>query len=561
VLENGQPARTIAVDDEATTNENSATTINVVANDSDPDGEAFDLIGPLNGTTNEGGTFSRVGTTSFTYTPPAGFVGTDTFTYTITDGVATVTVVVNDVNEDPTAVDDSATTQENVPVNISVLANDSDPDGDTPTLDFSSVNNGDNGTAIPNADGTITYSPNFGFVGTDTFTYTIEDGRGGTDVATVTVTVTPGQTGNQAPIAVDDFANTPENVPVAINLLGDDSDPDGDDIDFAGDTSGTTAQGGTFSQTGVVSFTYTPPTNFVGTDTFTYTITDGELTDTATVTVVVNNVNQDPIAGDDSATTEFQTPVTINVLDNDSDPDGDPLTVAPDTTSPSNGSVVVNGDGTITYTPNDGFSGTDTFTYFVNDGNEASDSATVSVVVNDEVIVDAPNVTSTVINGGNIQRSEIQAVEFTFDQDVEFADFAAAVSVTGPEGEVDIPNGNFEYDSESKTLTVTLTGLINVNGDYSISLDSSQIYEAGNPSNTLEETSSVDFHRLLGDYDGDRAVSLADRTLMLTQLRSVLTGGPFDSSLDIDGDGQVSIVDYFAWTLTFGDTLDSEDIN
>ena len=130
-----------------------------------------------------------------TYTPDANFFGTDTFDYTIHDGkggfdTATVTVTVERTpNSPPNAVDDSATTQENTAVTINVVANDSDPNGDPITV--TNVTQPANGTATNNGDGTVTYTPNNGFTGTDTFQYTISDGRGGTDTANVTVMVQP----------------------------------------------------------------------------------------------------------------------------------------------------------------------------------------------------------------------------------------------------------------------------------------------------------------------------------------------------------------------------------
>ncbi|MBI3989521.1 MAG: tandem-95 repeat protein, partial [candidate division NC10 bacterium] len=130
-----------------------------------------------------------------TYTPAANFHGQDTFTYTISDGLggtdtATVRVTVIPVNDAPDAVDDATTTDEDTPVTLTVLGNDTDPDGDPLTV--ASVTQGTHGTVVPNAGGTVTYTPTADFIGTDVFTYTISDGHGGTDTATVTVRVNPG---------------------------------------------------------------------------------------------------------------------------------------------------------------------------------------------------------------------------------------------------------------------------------------------------------------------------------------------------------------------------------
>ncbi|MDF0599078.1 Ig-like domain-containing protein, partial [Psychromarinibacter halotolerans] len=121
---------------------------------------------------------------------------------------------------------------------------------------------------------------------------------------------------------------------------------------------------------------------FNGTDSFVYEVSDGlGGTDTTTVTLTVEPAADDPVALDDAATTARDVPVVIDVLANDSDADGDALSVTGIGTPASNGTAVVNPDGTITYTPDAGFFGTDTFTYDVDDGTGATSQATVTVTV------------------------------------------------------------------------------------------------------------------------------------------------------------------------------------
>ena len=201
-----------------------------------------------------------------------------------------ITPLVFEQENPPVAVDDAATTDEDVPVTIPVLDNDSDPDGDTLTItDFTQAGNG---TVTQDGAGNFVYTPNENFNGTDTFTYTITDGNGGTSTATVTVTVNPL---NDPPVAVDDAATTDEDVPVTIAVLGNDSDPDSDPLTI---TDFTQAGNGTVTQDGAGNFVYTPDENFNGTDTFTYTITDGNGgTSTATVTVTVRPINDAPVVG------------------------------------------------------------------------------------------------------------------------------------------------------------------------------------------------------------------------------------------------------------------------
>ena len=178
------------------------------------------------------------------------------------------------------------------------------------------------------------------------------------------------------PVAADDSAATTEDTPVEIAVLANDSDPDGDPLTVYAVTQG--ADGSVTNNAS--SVTYTPLADFSGTDSFTYTVGDGNgNTDTATVTVAVSPANDAPVANDDSATTGEDTPVTIDVLANDSDPDGDALTVSI-VTQPSYGTAAVNGDNTVTYTPDPGFAGDDVFDYSASDGAESA-TATVTVTV------------------------------------------------------------------------------------------------------------------------------------------------------------------------------------
>ncbi|WP_415686423.1 Ig-like domain-containing protein [Gillisia hiemivivida] len=303
-------------------------------------------------------------------------IGTTVVTYMATDASGnqtecSFTVLVKGT---PVAVNDVVSTNEDTSVVISVLDNDSDPDGDQ--LIIVSNTNPTNGTLVDNEDGTFTYTPNANYNGPDSFTYTITDGNEGFDTATVSITVNPI---NDAPIAVDDSASVNEDTPVTISVLDNDSDVDGDDLTVVSTTS---PSNGTVVINENGTITYTPNDNFIGSDSFEYTISDGNGgTDTATVTITVNPINDAPIANDDVAEVDEDNPVTISVLDNDSDVDGDDLTVI-DTTNPDNGTVVINENGTITYTPNDNFNGSDSFEYTISDGNGGTDTATVTITVN-----------------------------------------------------------------------------------------------------------------------------------------------------------------------------------
>ena len=375
----------VAADDSDTTNEDTAVIIDLLANDTDVDGDTLTITGV--GTASNG-TVVDNGDGTVTYTPDADFNGSDSFTYDISDGnggtdTATVSVTVDPVNDAPDAVDDSATTDEDNAVIINLLGNDTDVEGDTLTI--SAIGAASNGTVVDNGDGTVTYTPDAEFNGSDSFTYDISDGNGGTDTATVSVTVNAVDPENTAPVAADDSATTNEDNAVIISLLGNDTDVDGDTLTI---TNVGAASNGTVVDNGDGTVTYTPDADFNGSDSFTYDISDGNGgTDTATVSVTVNPVNDAPVAADDNATTNEDTAVIISVLANDTDVEGDVLTIT-GVGAASNGTVVDNGDGTVTYTPDADFNGSDSFTYDISDGNGGTDTATVSVTV--DPVNDAP---------------------------------------------------------------------------------------------------------------------------------------------------------------------------
>ncbi|WP_444451466.1 Hint domain-containing protein [Rhodobacter capsulatus] len=214
--------------------------------------------------------------------------------------------------------------------------------------------NGYNGTVqFLDADGNVTGSLNF------------------TEIENIT-----GDDVNHRPDAVNDSASVVEDHSTTISVLSNDTDPDGDTLTVTG----ATALHGTVTINANGTLTYTPNANYNGTDTITYTVRDpGGLTDTATVNVTVTPENDAPDAVNDTAATNFQTAVNVAVLANDTDIDGDTLTVT-SATSP-NGTVTINANGTITFTPATGFSGDATISYTVSDGHGGVDTATVTVTV------------------------------------------------------------------------------------------------------------------------------------------------------------------------------------
>ena len=358
--------------DTAETDEDTSITIPVLDNDTDPDGDPLTVTG--GSATNGSVTVNPDGT--ITYTPNPNFNGSDTITYTVDDGnggsaTSTVSVTVNPVNDAPVAEDDAISTPFNTPVTIAVLDNDSDADGDP--LAVSGTPTSADGTVVVNPNGTITFTPTAGFTGTAVIDYTITDPDGLTDTAQVLVSVGT----NGAPTPTPDTAETDEDTSITIPVLDNDTDPDGDPLTVTGGS----ATNGSVTVNPDGTITYTPNPNFNGSDTITYTVDDGNGgSATSTVSVTVNPVNDAPVAEDDAISTPFNTPVTIAVLDNDSDADGDPLAVSGTPTS-ADGTVVVNPNGTITFTPTAGFTGTAVIDYTITDPDGLTDTAQVLVTV------------------------------------------------------------------------------------------------------------------------------------------------------------------------------------
>jgi len=367
-----------AINDSYSVSEDSGSnSLNVLSNDADPDGDTISITGVTQGANGTVG----FNASSISYTPKANFYGADSFSYTISDGKggtdsATVSVTVTNVNDAPIANADSATVAQNSTNNsIDVLANDSDLDGDSMTLQ--SVTQAAHGT-VSIAANKASYTPVSGFSGLDSFEYTVSDGKGGSATATVSIAVT---SVNGAPNAVNDsYSVSEDSGSNSLNVLSNDTDPDGDTISITGVTQGANGTVG-FN---VSSISYTPKANFYGADSFSYTISDGKGgTDSATVSVTVTNVNDAPIANSDSAiVAQNSSDNIIDVLANDSDLDGDSL-ILESVVQPTHGTVSISANKA-SYTPEAGFSGEDSFEYTVSDGNGSTATAKVDLIVIDQ---------------------------------------------------------------------------------------------------------------------------------------------------------------------------------
>ncbi|MFH4744662.1 Ig-like domain-containing protein, partial [Vibrio harveyi] len=435
----------VAVNDTVSTDEDTAVTIDVLANDSDPENDQLTITNAS--VPAEQGTVAIVDG-KLVFTPAENFNGDATISYTISDGQltddATVAVTVNPVNDAPVAVNDTVSTDEDTAVTIDVLANDSDPENDTLTITAASVP-AEQGT-VTIVDGKLEFTPAENFNGDATISYTISDGQL-TEDATVAVTVNPV---NDAPVAVNDTVATDEDTAVTIDVLANDSDPENDTLTIT--AASVPAEQGTVT---IVDgkLVFTPAENFNGDATISYTISDGQLTDDATVAVTVNPVNDAPVAVDDTVTTDEDTAVTIDVLANDSDPENDTLTITAASVPAEQGTVAIV-DGKLVFTPAENFNGDATISYTISDG-QLTDDATVAVTVNP--VNDAPVAVNDAVSTDEDTAVTIDVLANDSDPENDQLTITNA-SVPAEQGTVTIVDGKLVF-----------TPAENFNGDATIS--------------------------------------------------------------------------------------------
>ncbi len=399
----------IAKDDIVNTPQGMPVVGNVLTNDVDPDGNPLTVTGPLLGGLPTKGTVVMSPTGVYTYTPNPTATGTDTFKYKVCDNgtpslcdtavvIVTITPVtlINGTNLPPIASPDITSTPKDKPLIINVLANDGDPEGlplNKPTI----LTPPTKGTVVVNPDGTITYTPNPGVTGDDTFTYQVCDT--GSPVActsqTVTVTVLPllNVPSNDPPVPTDDAKTMNKNGILTTSVATNDTDPNAGQLLTYSNTSSPVNGTLLFNPNG--TFTYVPMLGFVGSDSFTYKVCDNGspvMCSNATVylTIIDPTVTQPantlPIALDDNSTTPKGVAVVIPVKANDTYTAGilgNPTAI----TTPLNGSVITNANGTMTYTPTANFVGIDTYKYKICDASNPTkcDTAVVTITIKNPV--------------------------------------------------------------------------------------------------------------------------------------------------------------------------------
>ncbi|HGS5671792.1 TPA: tandem-95 repeat protein [Vibrio parahaemolyticus] len=430
----------VAKDDTAITDEDTPVTIDVLPNDTDVDGDKLSIESAS--VPKEQGTVEVVNG-KLVFTPAENFNGDAEITYTVTDGAltdqATVKVTVNAVNDTPVVesnVADQTLAEDFTPYTIDLNTVFSDVDNVDGELKFSVSGNSNIQVAIVNGIATIT--PTADWNGSETLTFTATDPSGESVSQTVDFTVTP------VADIVADKATVVEDTPTIIKVLGNDTF-EGDGKVVSLDTNNGPANG-TVSVNPDGSVTYTPNDNYVGKDTFTYVVTSGGVSESTTVTVNVTPVNDAPVAKDDIATTQEDNAVTIDVLSNDTDVDGDKLSIQSATVPEAQGKVEIV-DGKLVFTPAENFNGHAEITYTVTDG-ALTDQATVKVTVN--AVNDTPVVESNIADQALAEDFTPYTIDLnTAFSDVDNVDGELTFSVSG--------NSNIQVEIVNGVATITPT--------------------------------------------------------------------------------------------------------
>ncbi|EMR9624099.1 tandem-95 repeat protein, partial [Vibrio parahaemolyticus] len=499
-----------------------------------------------------------------TISPTADWNGSETLTFTATDPSGesisqTVNFTVAPVAD---IVADKATVVEDTPTIIKVLGNDTfEGDGKVVSLD---TNNGPaNGTVSVNPDGSVTYTPNDNYVGKDTFTYVVTSG-GVSESTTVNVDVTPV---NDAPVAKDDTAITDEDTPVTIDVLPNDTDIDGDKLSIQSATV-PEAQGKVEIVDGKLVFT--PAENFNGDAEITYTVTDGQLTDEAKVTVTVNPVNDAPTIKVDAVEGITENAVSTDTLVAtlevaDTDTPEDQLTVSLENNS--NGYFVLVGDEVkltqagVDAVNNDELNLKDlTISASVSDGVNPTASDSDNLVVNR--VNDAPTVENAIAD--QVLSEDFDAYTIDLNEVFKDSDSSLEFSVSGNSNiQVAIVNGIATFTptadwNGSEALTFTATDPSGESVSQTVNFTVAPVVDiVADKATVVEDTPTI--IKVLGNdtFEGDDKVVSLDTN-----------NGPANGTVSVNPDGSVTYTpndnyhgtDSFTYIVTSGGVSESTTV-
>ncbi len=537
-----------ALDDDFTVNEDVELNANVLSNDTDPDDDSLsvqDHSQPSNGNL----VLSSNG--SFSYSPDNNFHGEDAFSYTITDGngetaSATVVITINPVNDAPTISSNAVTVaQQGVQYSYEVQASDED-NGDVLTYALTTA---PNGMTINSATGLIQWLPTNTDVGNNSITVQVTDSSNAPATQSYTLVVS---NSNDAPT----ISGTPPTTlaeDTAFNFIPEASDTDvGDILTFSISNKPAWAE---FSEdTGAL--TGTPGNDDTGIYTgIVISVTDGiATTSLPAFTLTVTNVNDAPVAENDSVTLDEDSAETISVLVNDNDIDGDELSIT-NKTNGSRGTVIINPDNTLTYQTDENATGSDNFSYTISDGNGGTSTAVVAVTIT--AVNDTPTIESTALLAAQ------QGTTYSYDvqaSDVDNGDNLTYTLTVSPNGmTINSATGLIQWtpanaDVGSHDVTVRVTDSANAVATQSYTLAVSNTNDAptisGSPSTTVAEDSAYSFIPDASDVDaGDTllfSISNKPSWAEFSETSGALSGTPTNAHVGIYEDIIISVTDGIA---------------
>ncbi|HHB1560364.1 TPA: tandem-95 repeat protein [Vibrio parahaemolyticus] len=529
----------VAKDDTATTQEDTAVTIDVLPNDTDIDGDTL-RIGSASVPETQGKV--EIVDDKLVFTPAENFHGDAEITYTITDGAltdqATVNVTVTAVNDTPvveSSIADQTLVEDFTPYTIDLNTAFSDVDNVDGELTFSVSGNSNVNVSIEN--GIATISPTADWNGSETLTFTATDPSGESISERVDFTV--------APVAdiVADKATVVEDTPTIIKVLGNDTF-EGDGVVSLDANNG--PANGSVSVNPDGSVTYTPNDNYHGTDSFTYIVTSGGVSESTTVRVDVTPVNDAPVAKDDTAITDEDTPVTIDVLPNDTDVDGDKLSIQSASVVEAQGKVEIV-DGKLVFTPAENFNGDAEITYTVTDG-ALTDQATVKVTVN--AVNDTPTIkvdavesitedavsTDTVVATLTVRDTDTPEDQLTVSLENNSNGYFVLVGneVKLTQAGVDAVN-NDELNLKDLTISASVSDGINPTANDSDSLVVNRVNNAPTVENAIADqvlsedfdTYTIDLNEVFKDTDSSLEFSVSgNNSIQISIVNGVATISP-----------------------------------
>jgi len=535
----------VAVNDTATVAEGGTATISILANDTAPTG-GFDLASIVFTDLPIRGTIVKNADGTVTYTHSGNESTSDTFRYTVkgTNGVvsneATVSITITPVNDAPVANNDTASVVEGGSVNIPVLSNDSDIEGNIDPTSVVIVSQPANGTVGVNTQtGVVNYVHNGGPSTSDSFTYSFKDNQGVvSNVATVSITI------QRKPIANNDGLTVARGGEETVNLIANDTAPSGT-LSPSSIVITTQPANGTITSLGNGQVTYKHNGSNTTSDSFAYTVADSNsnVSVPASVSVTITPVNNPPVTQPDTATVSEGDSVDINVLSNDTVTfDGlDPASVTI-VTAPTNGTAIVLSNGSIRYTHSGTESTSDVLFYTVR-GNNGLVSSSTRVDITITAVNDGPlavNDEANVLEGGTVNIPVLAN-----DTDADNAiDTATVVIVNSPSNGTAIlgVGGVVQYTHDGTETTVdSFTYRVSdVSGKASnlatVSISITPINDppvAVNDAATIPSNIAAIVDLAANDFDNDDGLDLA----------SIAIGTqPSHGTLTVQTDGKVSYV-------------------